>query len=698
MIKEHIKFQNREISWLSFNERVLEEAESNTNPLLEKLKFLGIFSSNLDEFFMIRVAGLRDQIEAGYNEPAISGHTPQEQIDMIYSIVHELSKRQYSEWDKIKAKISSLGVEFPSIKQAQTLLGEQLKKLFEKEIFPVITPMAIDPTHPFPFIHSNTLNILCTVAGSESELKYAIIPVPGILPRYYIMTVNKKKYIILIEDIINEYIDNFFPGYVIFSSNFFRITRNADLTVNEEGSYDLLKEVEGSLKRRKQGAAIRMEINSHFEEYCLEVFNDEFEITPDMIYKQDGPLDLTFAFSLYGELVKIIKGEVYPAFTPYYEPVEDIFSELRKNDILLHHPYESFQTVVDFLKQSACDPNVLAIKQTLYRNSGAHSLVVKELLKAVENGKQVTVLVELKARFDEEKNIQWAKKLEDAGAHVIYGVKGLKTHAKILLVVRREENRLIRRYMHFSTGNYNEKTASLYTDISLLTADTDMAYDASAFFNFLTGFSVEPEWRKISISPDGIREKLVQLIDNEIKKHNPKSPGRIICKMNAIVHPQVIEKLYEASNAGVQIDLIVRGICCLKAGVKGFSENIRVKSVVGRFLEHSRIFYFKNAGDEQVYISSADWMVRNLDRRIEIMIPIEKAALKEKLIHILDCTLRDNEKSRELIGSTYKRCNPVKKDEKLFNCQEYFVSEVKGKTPAELDIKKATLTPLTSDF
>ncbi len=688
-------FQNRQLSWISFNERVLEEAEDIKNPLLERLKFLAIFSSNLDEFFMIRVANLRILIEEGYEEPDNSGYTPKEQVERITNYTENLIDRQYEQWDKVSGEIEKLGVLFKKTANTPDDLKEHLRKIFDMEIFPAITPMAVDPTHPFPFIYTNTLNILCAIENESGEEQFAIVPVPGILPRFYIIDWQKKKYFFLIEDIMMQFLQKLFPGHTVNDNYLFRITRNADLEVDEEGAQDLLKEIEDRLKQRKKGAPVRLEINKEFQKRHLEKFKDEFEITDDMIFNVNGPVDLTFGFALFGELSHILNTGVFPPHTAHYLKLKDIFSHLKRQDVFLHHPYDSFKTVIDMLEQAAEDKNVLAIKITLYRTTGEKSKVVQQLLKAVENGKQVTALVELKARFDEERNIEWAKKLEEEGVHVVYGVRGLKTHSKVLLIVRREDDNTIKRYMQFGTGNYNEKTAGLYTDVSLLTSDDDLAYDISAFFNYLTGYSILPEWRKISVSPNSIRDRIFQLIDNEIKKHSGAGRGEIIAKMNALVEPGMIEKLYEASKAGVKITLIIRGVCCLRAGVKGLSDNIRVLSIVGRFLEHSRLFYFRNAGDEMVYMSSADWMPRNLFRRVELMIPIQQEDLKKQAIKILKYNAKDNLKARELYDKNYKRVETPKSKKKIFNAQEEFINDrLKSGKEDELVSKSHLLEPL----
>lgn len=651
-MSEHSWFQNRELSWLNFNARVLEEAEDKENPFLERLRFLSIFGSNLDEFFMIRVAGLRDQIAAGYSALDVSGRSPAMQIEAISVRAHELVERYYRCFHSFSNELGSRGISFAALLELGDL-ENKIKEFFISQIFPVLTPMGVDPTHPFPFLASGSLNILVQLASRQEHI-YGIIPVPAILPRYYILEKEGHKYILFIEDIIRHFSASLFPGFEVTHSVFFRITRNADLTVDEEGAEDLLQTIQDQLKERKKGRIVRLEIEKP-DATCREKLKEFFSIDDRDLYVSDGPLDLTFLTELAGLLTQSFPKDNFPPFTPRYTPVEDMFALLKERDLLLHHPYDSFEPVIDLLSQAAIDPRVLAVKMTLYRSSGKESEVIRQLMKAIANDKQVTVMVELKARFDEEKNIAWAKRLEEAGAHVVYGMKGLKTHSKALLIIRKEESGEIKRYMHFGTGNYNEKTARLYTDISYLTSREDYAYDAASFFNFLTGYSIEPEWKKVSIAPVGIRQMILNLIDNEIATQVSGSPGHVIAKMNALVDRVIIEKLYEASSKGVKIDLIVRGTCCLVTGIKGVTDNIHVRNVVGRFLEHSRIIYFKNAGNELFFISSADWMPRNLDRRVELLVPIEDPESREKLRQILKLNLQDNVKASSLKGLDYER-------------------------------------------
>lgn len=648
-------YNNRELSWLAFNERVLEEAIDERNPLLERLKFLAIFSSNLDEFFMVRVAGLKDQVKAGYNKPENkAGLTPRQQLQRISEKTKQLVQLQDSMYcETLLPMLSKEGVEFLSIDEVNEEQYAFLQDRFDNYIYPVLTPMAIDAYRPFPMLLNKSLNLAVVLKKKSKKMKdqLAIVQVPSVLNRFIeLPSKNGKKQFILLENVISHFIHKLFVGFHVQSVSPFRITRNADLTIHEEGARDLLREIEKELKKRKWGAVIRLETQEGvMDPKVLNLLLDVLEITENEVYTFKAPIDLTFLFKLYNHLVDDYEHLANENLIPQ-PPVdlineENIFEAILKKDILLHHPYESFQPVVDFITTAAEDPNVLAIKQTLYRVSG-DSPIVKALATAAENGKQVTVLVELKARFDEENNIQWAKKLEKAGAHVIYGINGLKTHCKITLVVRHENNR-IQRFVHLGTGNYNDSTAKLYTDLGLLTANEQIGIDATNFFNYLSGYCQKPKWNHLTTAPFEIRETFIKLIDNEIENHKRTGQGRIIAKMNSLTDKPIILKLYEASQAGVKIDLIVRGICCLKPGIEGVSENIRVRSIVDRFLEHSRIYYFHNGGEEKVFLSSADWMTRNMEKRVEILFPILSPRLKERIKTILNITLKDNEKARE---------------------------------------------------
>ena len=647
-------YNNRELSWLKFNERVLEEAIDEQNPLLERLKFVAIFSSNLDEFFMVRVAGLKDQVKAGFNKPENkAGLTPRQQIDKIANLTHRIVKLQddlYTE--TLLPMLYHEGFQFLAIEECNSEQLQFLQGRFETYILPVLTPMAIDAYRPFPMLLNKSLNLAVLLkeqAGNKEKL--AIVQVPSVLNRIIpIPSANGKSQFILLEDVISHFIYKLFSGFNVLNVSSFRITRNADLTLHEEGARDLLREIEKELKKRKWGAAVRLEMQGgKMSNQVLTFLLDVLELKQHDVYSFNGPLDLTFLFKFYSLIGSEHDYLMNKALIPHppkdLANEENIYKAIQKKDIFLHHPYESFQPIIDFISTAAEDPNVLAIKQTLYRVSG-DSPIIHALAQAAENGKQVTVLVELKARFDEENNIQWAKKLEKSGVHVIYGITGLKTHSKITLIVRHDKDD-IHRFVHLGTGNYNDSTAKLYTDMGLLTCDEKFGIDATNFFNYLSGFSEKPKWNYLSTAPFEIRETFIQLIDDEIAYHQQTGNGKIIAKMNSLTDKPIIIKLYEASQAGVKIDLVIRGICCLRPGIKGVSENITVRSIVDRFLEHSRIFYFRHGGKDALYLSSADWMTRNMEKRIEILFPIIDETIKKRVKHILDITLQDNVKARE---------------------------------------------------
>ncbi|MCM3584557.1 RNA degradosome polyphosphate kinase [Mesobacillus maritimus] len=650
-------YNNRELSWLAFNERVLEEALDTRNPLLERLKFLAIFSSNLDEFFMVRVAGLKDQVKAAFNKPENkAGMTPKEQLNEIASRSHWLVNLQYETFNQLKChELADENVKFLKMEQLTSKQINEMEEYFDEQIFPVLTPLAVDAYHPFPMLLNKSLNLAILIEDrmetGELELKKAIVQVPSVLKRFVrINSENEQIQLILLEDLITYFIDKLFKGFKVVSVSLFRITRNADLTIHEEGARDLLKEIEEELKKRKWGAAVRLEIQKNqFDQRILDYLVEELEIHEKDVYEIDGPLDLSILFRFYKEMAKIRDHLVYQ--TLMSQPPQDligqdnIFNKVAERDIFLHHPYESFEPIIEFVSQAANDPEVLAIKQTLYRVSG-DSPIIEALKIAAENGKQVTVLVELKARFDEENNVQWAKELEKAGCHVIYGMTHLKTHSKITLVVRRRNNR-IERFVHLGTGNYNDQTAKTYTDMGILTSKRKFGIDATNFFNYLSGYTEKPQFHHLSVAPFDIRNDFIIMIDEEIQYHKRYGNGRIIAKMNSFTDKTLIMKLYEASNAGVKIDLIVRGTCCLRPGISGVSENIKVRSIVGRFLEHSRIYYFHHNGEEKIFLSSADMMTRNMEKRVEILFPIFEGKIKKRLKHTLAVTLADNMKARE---------------------------------------------------
>ncbi|MBP3951271.1 RNA degradosome polyphosphate kinase [Bacillus suaedae] len=648
-------YNNRELSWLAFNERVLEEAIDERNPLLERLKFLAIFSSNLDEFFMVRVAGLKDQVKAGFNRPENkAGLTPKQQLKKISEKNQTLVKLQDTVFNEtLLPMLYHEGFQFLSMDECNEEQLSFLEYRFNHYIFPVLTPMAIDAYRPFPMLLNKSLNLAVLLQKQDKSKKdqLAIVQVPAVLTRYIKLPPSGgKEQFILLENVISHFIGELFNGFLVKSVSPFRITRNADMTIHEEGARDLLSEIEKELKKRKWGAAVRLEMQEGMmDTNVLNLLLDVLEIHKNDIYSLKGPLDLTFLFKLFQQLS--VEYEHLANETLIPQPPEDlvgeddIFQSILKKDIFLHHPYESFQPVIDFITKAAEDPNVLAIKQTLYRVSG-DSPIINALALAAEKGKQVTVLVELKARFDEENNIQWAKKLEKSGVHVIYGITSLKTHSKITLVIRHDRDQ-IQRFVHLGTGNYNDSTAKLYTDMGIFTADEKMGIDATNFFNHLSGYSEKPLWYHLSTAPFDIRERFLQLIDEEIQSHKETGTGRIIAKMNSLTDKPIILKLYEASQAGVKIDLVIRGICCLRPGIEGVSDNIRVVSIVDRFLEHSRVFYFHHAGEDRIFLSSADWMTRNMEKRIEILFPIINVRIKDRIKEILSITLIDNTKARE---------------------------------------------------
>ena len=679
--KDSKLYTNRELSWLQFNNRILSEARDKSIPLFERLKFLSITASNLDEFFMVRVASLKDMVNAEYEKPDIAGMTPTEQLKALDEEIHQLVNQQYSTYNRsLLPLLQQNGLHV--IKQHEKLTKEEatyVDKYFEDNVYPVLTPMAVDSSRPFPLIRNKSLNIAALVQKKDEkeEIEFATVQVPSVLSRIVLLPKDEEEQlqkVILLEEIIERNIQKLFLNYNIVCAHPFRIMRNADLTIDEDEAEDLLKEIEKQLKKRQWGEVIRLEVDEDMDKKLLKLLKKELNVSNQSVYPIDGPLDLTFLMKMYG-----LDGFAHlkePKYEPQQNPALpagcDVFEEIRKGDILLHHPYQTFTPVVDFIRQAAKDPEVLAIKQTLYRVSG-NSPIIAALAQAAENGKQVSVLVELKARFDEENNIVWARKLEQAGCHVIYGLVGLKTHSKITLVVRREEDG-IRRYVHLGTGNYNDATAKLYTDVGLFTCSELIGEDATAVFNMLSGYSEPLFWNKLALAPLWLKDKFLYLINREKQYAKEGKSARIIAKMNSLCDKDVIEALYEASAAGVEIDLIVRGICCLKVGIPGVSDNITVRSIVGNFLEHSRIFYFENDGHFEVYCASADWMPRNLERRVEILFPIDEQELKEQIVHILDYQLKDNLKAHILQpDGNYEKID--KRGKMLFGSQAAFCEE-----------------------
>lgn len=690
MKKEY--FYNRELSWLDFNSRILGEARDKNNKLFERIKFLSITASNLDEFVMVRVASLKDMVNVSCNKKDISGMTAVEQLKKINERMHEFVNLQYSTYNRsLITQLKKNGLNI--INDMTKLDKEQSKyvdKFFDHEVYPVLTPMAVDSSRPFPLIRNKTLNIaaLMKKKGKKGENEFATVQVPSVLPRFVeIPDKSGKKTVVLLEKIIQKNIDKLFLNHDVLCSYPYRIMRNADLSIEEEEAADLLKEIKKQLKKRQWGEVIRLEIDDKMDKRLVKILKKELDIKEQDIFRINGPVDLTFLMKLYGvDGFEHLKDEKYiPQPVPGLSTDENIFSQIAGRDILLHHPYMTFEPVVEFIKQAARDENVLAIKQTLYRVSG-NSPIIASLAEAAENGKQVTVLVELKARFDEENNIIWAQKLEKSGCHVIYGLLGLKTHSKITLVVRREQGE-IKRYVHLGTGNYNDATAKLYTDMGILTCNEAIGEDATAVFNMISGYSEPLSWNKLCLAPLWLRDKFLFLIKREEEYARAGKEAVIVAKMNSLCDKKVIAALYKASAAGVKIELIVRGICCLKTGIPGVSENITVRSIVGMFLEHSRIFYFHNDGNEEVYMGSADWMPRNLDKRVEILFPVEEANLKKEVIHILDVQLRDNVKA-QILGADNKYSRINRRGKVRFSSQEYFCEEAKKRTKEEEKEKK----------
>ncbi len=649
-------FYNRELSWLKFNLRVLKEAMVKETPLLERLKFIAISASNLDEFFMVRVASLWSNFDSGVEKRDASGMSVHEQLVAISQAAHEQVRTQTKSLIALMAEMDAVKLHFRRVKDLSELGKDWLEEYYREVVFPVLTPMAVDASRPFPFLANKTLNLAVELIKADGEHSMGLIQVPSVLDRIVEVEPEGKRTFVFLEDIIASHCHDLFKGCHILDMVSFRVTRDSDLDLEEDDSVDLMKEVEESLRKRKRGAAVRLEIFKTNNNRIKKFLEENLDVTEMEVYEINGPLDPTCFFKFIG--MKGMWPWLYEPFVPQ-RPLElpddsDLFAAIRENDILLHHPYESFDPVVKLVSDAADDPQVLAIKQTLYRVSG-NSPIVAALARAAENGKQVTVLVELKARFDEENNILWARRLEKAGCHVIYGLVGLKTHAKIILIVRKEDNG-IRRYLHLGTGNYNDSTAKLYTDLGLMTANDEFGSDASAFFNLLSGYSEPPVWNKLVMAPLGLREKIYALIDNEIAMVRAGREGHIIAKMNSLIDQPVIQKLYEASAAGVHIDLIVRGICGLRTGIEGISDNITVRSIVGRQLEHSRIFWFANGGEEQLYLSSADWMPRNLNDRVELFFPVETEEHIHRIKALLDLYLRDNVGAHMMQSNgTYRR-------------------------------------------
>ncbi len=678
-------YNNRELSWLAFNERVLEEAEDVNNPLLERLKFLAIFSSNLDEFFMVRVAGLQDQVRAGFHKPENkSGLTPKEQLAKIAERTQALVRRQTEVYRHlIYDLLPQHNVHIADMKDLNSTQKAFVNEMFAETIFPVLTPVAVDAYRPFPTLLGKTLNLLVLIEQDEADLenreKVAIVQVPSVLDRYIkVPSADGETVIVLLEDVIVAHIEKLFYGYSVKSAQAFRLTRNADLTIHEEGARDLLVEIEKELKKRKWGVGSRLEVREgEMSEEVLTYLLDEFEIEETDVFHIDGPLDLTFMFSFVKGISVGREHLEYESFIPQppldLQSDENIFEKALQQDIFFHHPYESFAPIVDFISEAAVNPNVLAIKQTLYRVSG-NSPIIQALKLAAENGKQVTVLVELKARFDEENNVHWAKQLEQAGCLVIYGMNNLKTHSKITLVVSRRNGK-IERFVHLGTGNYNDATAKIYTDMGIITTDKEFGIDATNFFNYLSGYTEKPTFNHLVVAPFDIRDEFIQLMDEEIACHKKHGNGFIRAKMNSLTDKDLMMKLYEASIAGVKVELIIRGICCMRPGIPGISENITVTSIVGRFLEHSRIYWFHHNGENKVYLSSADMMTRNMIKRVEILFPVYASEAKARIINIMNTQLEDTAKARIQDSNGKYHYKEFDRGEDPINSQEIFLKD-----------------------
>lgn len=663
---------NRELSWLEFNRRVLAEAIDKRTPLLERLKFMAIFSSNLDEFFMVRVAGLKQQVEAEVTKLSTDGRTPKQQLGEISQVLSPIIKQQHQHFEKVlKKELTKHGIHLLDYVDLNQEQRNYLNNFFEEHIFPVLTPLAVDPSHPFPYISNLSLNLAVVLKDPAREIElFARVKVPKSLPRFVDLPEELRKRHrgkeevwsgVPIEQIITHNLEYLFPGMNILESYVFRVTRNADLAVEEDEADDLLLAIEKELqKRRIGGSSVRLEIQAVTPDNIRSTIIQELQLRENDVYDIDGLLGLGDLMSFMALPLPELKDIPWTAVLPPRlsllkdkelqfddEEGENFFNIIRKGDLLVHHPYHAFSgTVQRFITEAAFDPDVLAIKMTLYRTSG-DSPIIKALIAAAQNGKQVVALVELKARFDEENNIIWAKKLEKSGVHVVYGLSGLKTHTKITLVVRQEKKRICR-YVHIGTGNYNPKTAKIYTDLGLLSCRAELGADLTDLFNFLTGYSRQKSYRKLLVAPVSLRDRMIEMIDREIANCREGKTGRIVAKMNSLVDPQVIQHLYQASQAGVQIDLIIRGICCLRPGIEGVSDKIRVISIIGRYLEHSRIFYFHNDGQEEIYIGSADWMTRNLSRRVEAVTPIESPEIFKDVQEILGVMLADNRQAWEL--------------------------------------------------
>ena len=699
---KHKNFINRELSWLEFNRRVLEEAQDPTQPLIERIKFLNIFSSNLDEFFEIRVAGIKQQIESETSEVGPDGLSPTETFNSIQRVTRELVATEYKLWnEEILPELAKNGIRIQAITELNAKRAVWAQRYFQQEVFPMLTPLAVDASHPFPQLLNKSHNLLVRAKTQRGgEPLHAIVQVPRVIPRLIALPRSKDEpwtYIYL-ASLIKHHIAELFPGLILEGVHAFRVTRNSDLYIDEEEAENLLRTIEQELRRSSRGDAVRLEVETDCPKDFRDLLLEFFDLTEADVYKLDGPLSMTHLVPLITNdaFAKLRDRPFQPARDPALPAHADVFEAMRRQDILLHHPYDSFDPIVELIEEAAQDPQVLAIKITLYRTSG-DSPIVGALIDAANAGKQVTAIVELRARFDEAANIQWARRLEEAGAHVIYGVVGLKTHCKALLIVRRDADRL-RHYVHLGTGNYHSRTARIYTDFSFLTCEPELTDEVAIVFNTLTGLSGYPGLKKLMVAPFDLKQRLLKLIERERDHALAGRPGRIIAKLNSLVDQEIIEKLYEASEAEVEIDLIVRGICCLRPKIPGLSENIRVFSIVGRFLEHSRIYYFANGDQPEVFLASADWMPRNFLRRIEIAFPLSDAGLRDRVINeVLPNFLNDRVKSRELQpDGSYRRLKPEGKEPRA-QAQWHFRQRSRARLKrARPKSRSAKLIPITT--
>ncbi len=696
------RFFNRELSWLAFNERVLDQAFSEKYPLLERTRFLSFVSSNLDQFYEIRVAGLMQKVDAGITRPSLDGSQPKELLEEVRNRAHAMSQREYSCWrDVLKPALATEKVFFKEIDELTKAEFTWLRAYFRREVFPVLTPLAVDPTHPFPLILNKSLNLFVSLRNlrkKQAKPLKAVVQVPRILPRLVrIEAEGSTDTFVFLSDVVRHFVSDLFPGHEALGAWAFRITRNSHLYVDEEEVENLLLSIEDELHNRRRGAAVRLEIDDSIDKDVLDYLLKSLNLSEKDVLKINGPINLYRLMKLVDLVDRDdLKFSPFEAFVPQQLAIrENLFDQISNNDHLLHHPYDSFSPMVEFLRQAAIDPEVFAIKLTIYRTSG-DSPIVKALMDAAQNGKQVTAMVELKARFDEEANVQWSRKMEEVGVHVVYGLAGLKTHCKCCLVVRREGKKL-KRYAHLGTGNYNPSTAKTYTDYSLFTAKAAFTADMANLFNTLTGYTRKPVFKKLLVAPFNLHESMIRKIQHESKMASSGKEARIIIKVNSLIDPEIIQSLYEASQAGVKVDLIVRGICGLVPGVKGLSENIKVRSLLGRFLEHSRVYYFKNSPvGESTYLGSPDWMPRNFFRRVEVVFPVEEKIMQEGILQTMENILSDNSMASELRQNGNYVPAP-KRRRKEFSVQDHLITLSQEKQALTLEKVRSGRAPGESE-